>query len=199
MTWQLRRATPDDIDGIMALESTIFGSDAWSTQTMQTELGNPNCWYLVAFRPETPEKLDAYAGLLAPNGAKEADIQTIAVAPHARRSGLGRTIMLTLINEAAKRGAQEVFLEVRADNPAAQELYRSLGFESLGVRPKYYQPDGVDAIVMRVIPVPRETSLAGQEGAAAHPLHQAPLDQAPGDQAPHDQEPGESNAQGEKA
>ena len=150
MTWQLRRAGAGDLDAIMALETGTFGSDAWSTASMRQELRNANCFYLVAFRPETPDEIEAYAGLLAPNGAKEADIQTIAVAEGSRRGGLGRTLLLTLVNEARKRGAAEVFLEVRADNPGAQALYRSLGFEQLAVRKAYYQPDGVDALVMRL-------------------------------------------------
>lgn len=163
MTWQLRRADAGDLDAIMRIETSIFVNDAWSSGTMRNELANADAWYLVAFRPETPESIDAYAGVLAPRGAKEADIQTIAVVEGARRGGLGRTIMLTLINEAVKRGAGEVFLEVRADNPGARELYRSLGFEELAVRAKYYQPDGVDAIVMRLVPAAPETVLTAPE------------------------------------
>jgi ribosomal protein S18 acetylase RimI-like enzyme len=58
--------------------------------------------------------------------------------------------MVAMIGEAARRGAREVFLEVRADNPNAQRLYDSLGFRSIAVRQHYYQPDDVDAIVMRL-------------------------------------------------
>jgi hypothetical protein len=39
---------------------------------------------------------------------------------------------------------------VRADNPIAQALYASEGFGELGRRPRYYQPDDVDAVVMRL-------------------------------------------------
>ncbi len=156
MTWQLRRATPDDLDSIMALESSLFASDAWSPQTMLAELGDRNGYYLVAFPPEDPARIDGYAGLRAPPREPQADIQTIGVAVDARRQGLGRVFMLRLIDEARERGATEVFLEVRADNPGAQALYESLGFEVLAVRPRYYQPDGVDAVVMRLtIPAPR--------------------------------------------
>ena len=66
--------------------------------------------------------------------------------------------MRRMIDEARDRGAKEIFLEVRADNPGAQALYESLQFEALAVRPHYYQPDGVDAIVMRLtIPSPKAT------------------------------------------
>jgi N6-L-threonylcarbamoyladenine synthase len=153
MTWQLRRATPADVDKIMLLETSIFENDAWSTEMMARDVADPGCYYLVAFPPDSPEHIVAYAGLQAALRSPESDIQTIAVAEEARGRGLGRVLMLSLITEARKRGARETFLEVRADNPGAQHLYRSLGFEDLGVRRGYYQPDNVDAIVMR-LPIP---------------------------------------------
>jgi ribosomal-protein-alanine N-acetyltransferase len=160
MTWQLRRATPDDLDAIMAIEHTVFASDAWSEESMAAELGDRHGYYLVAFPVGEPSRVEAYAGLRAPNREPQADIQTIAVAGTARRQGLGRVLMQTLIGEARQRGAQEVFLEVRADNPGAQALYESLGFEAIAIRPRYYQPDDVDAIVMRLIVVEPEVTVA---------------------------------------
>lgn len=157
---QLRRAAAADVPAIMELERSIFENDAWSERSMRSEVAGEHGYYLVAFEPESPDRIDGYAGLLAPRGGGEGDIQTIAVAPHARRRGLGRRLMLALIAEARKRGAREVFLEVRADNPGAQTLYRDLGFEEIGVRPKYYQPDGVDAIVMRLAVPSAETTVA---------------------------------------
>ncbi len=155
MTWQLRRATAEDLDAIMFLETTIFTTDGWSPDAMLSELSNPQCWYLVAERVGFPGTVDGYAGLFCPEGAAAGDIQTIAVAESARRGGLGRVFMNALVGEARKRGAGQVFLEVRADNPVAQHLYESLGFEQISVRKGYYQPDGVDANVMRlVVPAP---------------------------------------------
>lgn len=169
MAWQLRRALATDIDSIMHLEVSEFGTDAWSAETMMGELASDHCWYVVAFRPESPKTIDAYAGIHSPRGSGAADIQTIAVAPGSRRRGLGRTIVRTLINEAMKRGATEVFLEVRADNPGAEHLYRSLGFEQIAVRKHYYQPDGVDAVVMRLTPARREAAFTASETDSAHP------------------------------
>jgi ribosomal-protein-alanine acetyltransferase len=150
MTPTLRRATVADLDAIMRLETATFGTDAWSPDTMRAELAGRHGYYLVA-EGEALDLIDGYAGLLAPARSGQADIQTIAVAPHARRRGLGRALMLALLDEARHRGATEVFLEVRADNPNAEALYLSLGFEQIGVRPKYYQPDGVDAHVMKAV------------------------------------------------
>lgn len=152
--WRLRRATEDDLDAIMAIEETVFVGDAWSRQNMRAELVGPHGYYLVA-QPPGEDRIEAYAGLFAPQGSPTGDIQTIAVAPHSRRQGLGRVLMLQLLNEARRRGAREVFLDVRHDNESAQSLYRSLGFEAISRRKGYYQ-GGVDAIVMRVtLPEPQ--------------------------------------------
>ncbi len=148
--WQFRRAAVTDVPAIMVLERATFENDAWSERSMRHEVASEHCYYLVAFRAGSPDVIEGYAGLLAPAGSTDGDIQTIAVAPGARRQGLGRALMLTLIGEARHRGVTAVFLEVRADNPGAQALYRMLGFDEIGVRPHYYQPDDVDAIVMRV-------------------------------------------------
>ena len=156
MSWQLRRANADDLDAIMTIETTVFENDAWSAENMAAELASPHTYYLVASRAG----VEAYAGLFAPRGSEQADIQTIAVGESARRQGLGRVLMQTLIGEARERGAREMFLDVRADNPGAQALYDSLGFEPIAVRAGYYQPDNVDAVVMRLhIPAP-ETETA---------------------------------------
>lgn len=160
MTWQLRRATADDLDAIMAIEVSVFGTDAWSPTIMRAELADKHGYYVVAFPPDDPLLIEAYAGLRSPLRERQADIQTIAVVESARGGGLGRVLMQHLISQARDRGAGELFLEVRADNPVAEGLYLSLGFEQIAERPKYYQRDGVDALIMRlVIPAP-ETSLA---------------------------------------
>jgi [ribosomal protein S18]-alanine N-acetyltransferase len=154
MTWELRRAHADDLDAIMGIETATFENDAWSPQNMAAELASRHTYYLVAERVG----VEAYAGLYAPRGSEQADIQTIAVGESARRQGLGRVLMQALIGEARERGAREVFLDVRADNPGAQSLYASLGFEQIAVRSGYYQPDNVDALVMR-LHVPRAETM----------------------------------------
>ncbi|KQX07902.1 MULTISPECIES: ribosomal protein S18-alanine N-acetyltransferase [unclassified Leifsonia] len=160
MTFQLRRAGVADLDAIMAIETSTFTTDAWSSSTMRADLASEHTYYLVAFPPDEREHIVGYAGLLAPRGGTDADIQTIAVVPEFRGQRLGRALMERLIDEARGRGVTEVFLEVRADNPVAQALYDTLGFVEIAVRPTYYQPDGVDAIVMRLSVQPARTTLA---------------------------------------
>ena len=136
----LRRATPDDLDAIMELETGTFASDAWSRGTMRAELVSPHGYYLVA-EATAGGAIAGYAGLLAPAHSGQADIQTIAVASASRRNGLGRALVVALLDEARRRHAAEVFLEVRADNPNAQSLYTALGFTQIAGRPRYYQRD----------------------------------------------------------
>ncbi|MDQ1561740.1 MAG: [ribosomal protein S18]-alanine N-acetyltransferase, partial [Actinomycetota bacterium] len=147
--------TPGDLDAIMAIETPTFGTDAWSPDTMSSELASEHTVYLVATESEaaaseTAQVVVGYVGLLAPLHNGDADIQTIAVAPSVRRRGLGRMLMVAVLRHAVDRGDPNVFLEVRADNPNAQALYVSLGFEQIAVRPHYYQPDDVSAHIMRL-------------------------------------------------
>ncbi|MFT4232177.1 MAG: ribosomal protein S18-alanine N-acetyltransferase [Leucobacter sp.] len=142
----LREATGADLDAIWGIETAVFGREAWSRDMMREELTADHRSYAVLV--DDAGAVHGYAGLLAVG--PEADIQTIAVDPEARGRGQGRRLMNALLDEAARREVRETFLEVRADNPVAQALYRSLGFEEIGVRPHYYQPDGVDAVIMKL-------------------------------------------------
>ena len=163
MSWMLRRATIDDLQSILRLERAVFAADAWSEHAVRSELESPHTYYLVAVEEQAAD-IAGYAGLLAPPSGQQADIQTIAVAEGARRGGLGRALMLQLMTEARQRGASEVFLEVREDNPGARILYESLGFEAIAVRRGYYQPDNVDAVVMRAaLAEPRPSFTVGAE------------------------------------
>ena len=71
--------------------------------------------------------------------ADEAEILTIAVRPSARRQGLGKTLVEQAIVASAAAGAERMFLEVAETNTAAIALYRSCGFEPVGLRKNYYR------------------------------------------------------------
>ena len=82
-------------------------------------------------------------------GGRQAEVLTLAVAVEQWGRGIGSALLADLLAEAAQHNCAEVFLEVRADNPRAQDLYRRFGFSDVGIRRGYYQPSGTDAIVMR--------------------------------------------------
>ncbi len=78
----------------------------------------------------------------------EAHISNIAVHPDYRRRGLGRMLLIHLLEEAVSRGASKASLEVRRSNAAAQEIYGGFGFRVVGVRKHYYSDENEDALIM---------------------------------------------------
>jgi [ribosomal protein S18]-alanine N-acetyltransferase len=81
--------------------------------------------------------------------ADEAEILTLAVAPEARRRGLGAALVREAARLAQARGAAALHLEVAEDNLAARALYAKLGFAEAGRRLGYYAAGAMNAIVMR--------------------------------------------------
>jgi ribosomal-protein-alanine N-acetyltransferase len=142
---RIRTAGEADLDAVMALEQAAFPASAWERATMRAEIASEWGRYIVAVDDEG--RALGYAGLRAVG--VEGDVQTIAVAADARGRGIGRALLAELLAEAGRRGVRELFLEVRADNDVARRLYASVGFAEIGVRPRYYQPEDVDAVVMK--------------------------------------------------
>jgi len=141
-----RRLDATDIDAVMTLERSVFVNDAWSASSMRSELSSPNGYYIGVF----DQDLVGYAGLQTLPGSFSSDVQTIAVADSHRGKGLGRALMEQLLATAKAQGSEQVLLEVRIDNEPAISLYQTLGFERIDVRKRYYQPDDVDALIMRM-------------------------------------------------
>ncbi|WP_090817869.1 MULTISPECIES: ribosomal protein S18-alanine N-acetyltransferase [unclassified Arthrobacter] len=141
----LRDMTEADIPAVEQLERQLFPVDAWPLQMFIDELAQPETRrYVVA---EVAGRIVAYAGLMCIEPI--ADVQTIAVVPEFEGKGIGSAVLTELIDEARRRRADDVLLEVRADNPRAQQLYVRFGFEQIHVRPRYYR-DGTDALIMRL-------------------------------------------------
>lgn len=78
----------------------------------------------------------------------EAHIATIAVHPDWRGRGLSKLLFKRILSDVKDIGMQTVLLEVRAGNQVALEIYRQFGFEVVGRRPRYYQDNQEDALLM---------------------------------------------------
>lgn len=143
---KIRRMRWWDLPAVYDIERDVFPADPWSPAMFWSELGGGDSrHYVVAV--DGDDLIEGYAGLMVTD-SDTADVQTIAVARGRRRSGLGRMLLVDLLAEATRRGRREVMLEVRVDNEPAQSLYRLAGFRPVGIRRGYYQPEGVDALVM---------------------------------------------------
>ncbi len=81
--------------------------------------------------------------------ADEGEILNLGVAPAHRRQGIGRALVERVFQELAGRGVRTVYLEVRASNAAARQLYESLGFGEVARRARYYRRPVEDAVVLR--------------------------------------------------
>ncbi len=147
MTFELRPLRYEDLDAVLDLERTLFPDDAWSPGMFAEELAmqGHGRHYVAA---EEGNTLVGYAGMMTPGG-RQAEVVTLAVNERSWGQGIGSALLVDLLEVAVRRDCAEVFLEVRADNPRAQDLYRRFGFEDVGIRRGYYQPSGTDAIVMR--------------------------------------------------
>lgn len=156
-----REMTLHDIPAVHALEMQLFPADAWPLDMFLAEITHETRGYIVLEIPtDTEMQVIGYAGLMSV--ADTADVQTIAVTPAFEGRGYGRALLDFLAREAVARGAEQILLEVRADNPRAQDLYLKNGYQQIHVRRRYYN-DGVDALIMRrdlteITPVQGETS-----------------------------------------
>jgi ribosomal-protein-alanine N-acetyltransferase len=82
--------------------------------------------------------------------AAEAHLLNLCVHPSAQRAGYGRRLLDALLLKAQDADVEKIFLEVRPSNLVALRLYRSMGFEQIGIRPAYYQAEHgrEDAVVL---------------------------------------------------
>ncbi len=145
----IEAAAPLHATLLAALHAMAFAPhDRWDAQAMHTLLEQPGVFGLID---------DAGGMVLARVVADEAEILTLAVAPPARRQGVGRGLLAAAAGIAAAHGAQTLFLEVADNNAAARALYEREGFRQAGRRRRYY-PDGADALVMRCALTPCATA-----------------------------------------
>lgn len=130
-------------EALAALHARCFRAPPpWNAADFAGLLGDPLAFLLV----------EGDAGFLLGRAvAGEAELLTLAVAPEARRLGLGRKLVARFLYQSQLRGAERAFLEVAEDNAAAIALYESAGFSRAGLRRGYcHAPDGSrsDALVL---------------------------------------------------
>ncbi len=139
----IRRMERKDLDAVTAIEKATFAVP-WSRESFRQELErNVAARYLVA---ETDSRVIGYAGAWVI--LDESHITNIAVLEEYRGRGIGKQLTRALLQYLSNLGACYATLEVRVSNERAQNLYRSLGFVSVGKRKRYYEDNGEDAFLM---------------------------------------------------
>ena len=133
----------DDVDRIMAVMPAAFDprrGGAWARRQIEDSLALPSTHYVVLSAEGTPlaEGEPAAGFALSRHMAGEAELLLIGVDPVWQGRGIARALLANAFAEARHRGAEQIFLEMRHNNPA-ERLYRAIGFEPVGRRPAYYK------------------------------------------------------------
>lgn len=149
----IRHAVREDLAEMLRIEQASF-ADPWTVESLATALSLDRMRVLVAESSEQGKRGGADgSGLLGYVVALvvgvEAEIADLAVAPEARRAGVGRALLERALAELRDASVRTVFLEVRESNVAARTLYESTGFDSIGRRRGYYRSPVEDALVLR--------------------------------------------------
>jgi ribosomal-protein-alanine N-acetyltransferase len=131
----IRRAQAGDLEAIEAIQSASPQAAHW-----------PVADYF-QYECVVAEWSGTVAGFLAwrPLDDVECEVLNLAVAPEFRRQGVARELLRPLLNLRDR----QIFLEVRESNQTARIFYKSMGFQEVSTRPKYYDQPAEAAIVMK--------------------------------------------------
>jgi len=135
-------ACAGDLPDVVAIARASL-PDAWSPEAFAGEIGRPNGLFLVA-RAATAALLGY---LVARTWVDEVHVLSLAVAPGARRAGVGTRLLAAALEQARGRGAELAHLEVRTSNAGARAFYERSGFAEVGRRRGHYD-DGEDALLL---------------------------------------------------
>jgi len=141
----IRKMTIDDIPAVVELDKMSF-SLPWPERSFRFELtDNPasRCW--------VAEADGRIIGMIVVwLLVTEAHIATLATHPNFRRQGIATRLLSHALHVLIDEGAQSSFLEVRASNSAAHEMYHKFGYKESGHRRHYYKDNDEDAILMKL-------------------------------------------------
>ena len=139
---KIRELTAEDVEAVSRIEQETF-SMPWSPEDFLEMVEADYAYYYVA---EVDGEIVGCCGIR--NIAGEGEITNVVVASEYRGRGIGRALMEYMLSEAVFHGIGDCTLEVRVSNASAIRLYESLGFQSEGIRPGFYEKPKEDAMIM---------------------------------------------------
>jgi ribosomal-protein-alanine N-acetyltransferase len=138
---QIRRLTYADLPQVISIERRAFPTP-WSLAMFVLELSKPGGVCLAALRDD---RIVAYC--ICSRYDIVWHLMNIAVDPDHRREGLATALLTELVHRVGGEEAR-LTLEVRESNQGAIDLYARFGFLAAGIRRRYYQDNGEDALIM---------------------------------------------------
>jgi ribosomal-protein-alanine N-acetyltransferase len=136
----VRKLAYSDLPAVVSIERRSFPAP-WSLAMFVLELSKPSG---ICLASSVGDELVGY--LVCSRYDRVWHVMNVAVAPERRRQGIANDLISRLIAEAGRE--LPFTLEVRVSNRDAIAMYEKLGFRSAGVRPRYYQDNGEDALIM---------------------------------------------------
>ncbi|MDR1088300.1 MAG: tRNA (adenosine(37)-N6)-threonylcarbamoyltransferase complex dimerization subunit type 1 TsaB [Coriobacteriales bacterium] len=138
----IRPAAASDIAALVALEQSVYAhegsilsGECWTEPLYRASIGQDATSWWVCYQDD---ELVGFAGGQMLDG--QMHVLDVVVGEACRRQGIGRELLVRLMQDAKDLGATELTLEVRAANVAAQALYTGLGLTQTGRRKGYYRP-----------------------------------------------------------
>ena len=157
---EIRRLSYSDLPQVIAIERRSFPTP-WSLAMFVLELSKPSGICLAAVRDG---KLVGY--MVCSRYDRVWHIMNVAVDPDRRRRRVATALIGRLLERVGDDAAQYT-LEVRCSNQGAIELYEGFGFRSAGLRRRYYQDNGEDALIMWRTPATLRGTLEDVPGSRA--------------------------------
>ena len=142
----IRPMKRDDVETVLSIESLVF-TTPWQADTFLNLIGRPGSELWVMEHPVAG--ILAYAVLWCV--LDQAELANIAVRSEYRGQGYASRLLERVLQVARDREVETIYLEVRASNTQALELYDRFGFSQVGVRKNYYDRPKEDALVMRLV------------------------------------------------
>ena len=158
MPYLIRQMCQEDIEQAVEIDRETFPT-MLPPVNYERELKNELSYYIVACdekkatrRNDKKLNIEDCSLVIGLAGfwlmAGEAHIVNLAVRQAYRRRGIGRLLLMKIIDMAIEKYADTITLEVRKSNAAARKLYKKYGFNIKGIRRGYYLDDREDAVIM---------------------------------------------------
>ena len=143
---QIRLATPADIPQMIAIERQAEFAPHWSAEQ-----------YEGLFSADAPIRVLLVAAdetgilgfLIALCPSDEWEVESVVVEPLSRRRGIGRLLLIDLVERGIASSARALVLEARESNFPARQLYEKIGFVQEAMRKDYYQGPLEHALLYR--------------------------------------------------